>query len=676
MKTYRFPATQLFLVGATLVAAPAAANRPWEVHEPNSQLSIGRLPDPVRYLLEHQSNVQAAGLTNSFGIVNDAGRTEAGLYYLANRHNVFFDPAASLSTLDKWKAHFGFSPRNPGETLEAYRARVTEVVYYNEKELGLGRIMACSFFVDHEIGTNVPLPDPGLACYVTNTGESFGQAFGPGVADDPMDHAIANIHYRNTVVISYQPSLVAAHGEGYGVQFAVYGPDGALAYDAQLDHMGKRFQPGVCMGCHGGSYDLDKHLVKDGKFLPPRMTTFLYADVAPYRRQDQEWGFRAITNAMFYLNQGLSPANSILEPGQVSFLRAQYQMRSDESFATEDSVEAVPVKWRFAPRNPMDPNQPYDPEDTACPAGFTQDQSWCRVSPRTAAFYDTPFGGYKAADLYARVVNPYCEGCHQALKGWSAVTIGWGEWKSLWPAIEAVTFSGGPGKTKYSMPHAQITLKMFWESAVKPSGLRADGTERFKLWSDAQQAFAPNGAELLCFGYECPSAAALTQLAMTGSYMGNNVPVLERCFFHANCGDPLLADGSGSGRMCQVNVWGQTQCLDGCSAQVGCPKNGLNHQECVAPPTGGVGTCVTCGRLDQIACTAGPPCVEGFEANGVCVQCQSNSDCDGTTPICASSGSSAHHCVQCQSDVDCGFTAYCASTNECVERPFGRRAAR
>ena len=47
-------------------------------------------------------------------------------------------------TLDAWKAAFNIPVRNPGETLEAYRARTNVVVYYNKNELGLGRELGCA----------------------------------------------------------------------------------------------------------------------------------------------------------------------------------------------------------------------------------------------------------------------------------------------------------------------------------------------------------------------------------------------------------------------------------------------------------------------------------------------------------------------------------------------------
>src|SRR3954464_486912 len=78
--------------------------------------------------------------------------------------------ATAPLTFEDWKAAFNIPARNPGETLEAYRARTDVVVYYNKNELGLGRELGCAEFIDdYSDGT----PRLGVACYVSNYGTAF-----------------------------------------------------------------------------------------------------------------------------------------------------------------------------------------------------------------------------------------------------------------------------------------------------------------------------------------------------------------------------------------------------------------------------------------------------------------------------------------------------------------------
>src|SRR6185436_1958407 len=73
-------------------------------------------------------------------------------------------------TLAEWKRVFGFSVRGVTEDLAAYRQRTGTVVYYNRNELGLGRELGCSEFVD---GMKDGQPVKGVACFVVNYGTYF-----------------------------------------------------------------------------------------------------------------------------------------------------------------------------------------------------------------------------------------------------------------------------------------------------------------------------------------------------------------------------------------------------------------------------------------------------------------------------------------------------------------------
>src|SRR5262249_33892829 len=154
--------------------------------------------------------------------------------------------------------------------------RASVAVYYNEPDLGLGRELGCSSFVDVDAAGS-PLSPPGLACYVTNYGEAFNDE--PNAMRDALDHA----RPKNTVCISYQPSLPA----GSRVNFAIYDGSGRRAGTARLDSFGSRPLPGICTNCHGGVYDASRHLATGARFLPVDVVDIRYPADAPYRQVDQ-----------------------------------------------------------------------------------------------------------------------------------------------------------------------------------------------------------------------------------------------------------------------------------------------------------------------------------------------------------------------------------------------------
>ena len=164
------------------------------------------------------------------------------------------------ATLELWKAQFHFTPRAPGEALQAFRDRTGISVYYNINELGLGRELGCAEFPDGA-GT-------GQACFVTN----YGIGFNDGAA--ALERAIEGATPKNTVCITRRPSL----GPEYEVQFYVFGPDGKAQSWAQLDTLGPRPHPQVCTECHGGAYDEQTKLAKGAHFLPLYPDVVLYAE--------------------------------------------------------------------------------------------------------------------------------------------------------------------------------------------------------------------------------------------------------------------------------------------------------------------------------------------------------------------------------------------------------------
>jgi hypothetical protein len=320
---------------------------------------------------------------------------------------------------EDWKTTFGFSSRTAGESLEAYRQRTNVVVYYNRNELGLGRELACADFVDGTDPNGQPIK--GVACYVTNYGSVFrDQAHS-------LAEAIEGKHPRNTVCISWRPSMQP----GYEVQFYVYGPDGARLDWAQLDNHGPRPHPQVCMNCHGGVYDEEKHLAKHARFLPmdPNIVTFASGGSTPpsLTREGQEESIRLAN---------LASTRTPLSPGQQELLQELYGGQIQVPGAVSRN-SWVPVAWRG---NPVD------------------------------------------EQLFDKVVKPYCGTCHLALQTAmdGSTLYSYNLFRSPQDLRRFPLASVLCGT--FGMPNAQPTMVNFWDPQKGSVGIMG---RRFPAAADA-----------------------------------------------------------------------------------------------------------------------------------------------------------------------------------------------
>ncbi|MEO7731790.1 MAG: hypothetical protein ABIY55_12510 [Kofleriaceae bacterium] len=272
-------------------------------------------------------------------------------------------------TLDAWKTAFNIPARNPGETLEAYRARAGVVIYYNKNELGLGRELGCAEFDDGEARDGAR--QVGVACYVSN----YGTAFRDVVNSLPL--AIEGIHQKNTVCITWRPSLPVS----YQVQFYTYNGDGLRRESAQLDTLGPRPVPQVCMSCHGGSYDAERHLARNARFLPLDPNVVLWA--APgspggVTRAAQEERIRTMN---------LLSTRSPLTPQQDVMLDELYRGKLDVAGAV--TVNAwVPPAWDDSPQHRQLFDKVIKPNCTTCHAAMQTAPSGDTLA--IYSLFDTP----------------------------------------------------------------------------------------------------------------------------------------------------------------------------------------------------------------------------------------------------------------------------------------------
>lgn len=414
-----------------LVSASGATSAPPALPVPSSLLD--QIHTANRGLLRGQ---RADGLPTIEGTEMDPLITEARRYYdtiripdLAAR-KPGSPEATAPATFEDWKQALGFEPQRPDEDRAAFRKRTGVVVYYNRNELGLGRELGCVRFT--EVDRHGAKPSRGIACFVTNYGRGFGEG------KPSLDMAVRGDEPRNTVCIIYRPAL----GMGYEIQFYVFGPTGHRQEWAQLDTLGPRPHPLVCMNCHGGEYDAERHLAVNAHFLPldPSLVDFTGDSGPELTRAGQEERIRAV-NAL--------STETPLTPAQRDMLGGLYAGRVQT--AGQPATEHwVPAAWSATPED---------------------------------------------HDFYDAVVKPYCATCHLAAQAspdgrtlWSYKVF---QTPAAFNAASLIDYICGD----FSMPNAQATARAFWGGAraVRVGGLGfPSAADAFLAHEGVDRARCPN----------------------------------------------------------------------------------------------------------------------------------------------------------------------------------------
>jgi glucose/arabinose dehydrogenase len=186
---------------------------------------------------------------------------------------------------------------------------------------------------------------------------------------DDKDKGKANL---GTVTMNVSP-------EGF-TRFYVFSPDGVLQPFAILDAEGKKFVPGVCNTCHGGHYQGPGSSADLGSIFREFEPGLLQERPGITRDQaEKEW---------FDLNQAIKSANS----------------------AIHSEAEGAPVGTDHA-RNAM-----IDYVTAMYPTGAPPAVSVHDPAHQPREWID---GGDNSAlaetkrDLFTKLVNPYCMGCHR-----------------------------------------------------------------------------------------------------------------------------------------------------------------------------------------------------------------------------------------------------------------------
>lgn len=281
------------------------------------------------------------------------------------------------ATLDAFITRYGF----PGGE--------TSAVYYNAGDLGIGREMHCR---------STQVPAGGLACYVGNYG-TFG-----GDRDEALTLMLAGDAPFATVAMVYTPPITAPNA----VSFMVYGANGQLVNEAQLDSFGDNTSiPQNCINCHGGGsrYDPATNAVIGARFLPFDPAAFSYAARSDLTLIAQEQQFRQLNRLV------------------------------DQAAPTKGVRELIAGMFPA--------NKPYDP--SFVPPGWAAKPADARV--------------------YREVIAPYCRGCHASFDD-DATDLVFSTADSVrtrWSSMMTHLCGTGP----LGMPAAEQTTRAFFNSSAR-----------------------------------------------------------------------------------------------------------------------------------------------------------------------------------------------------------------
>ncbi|MBK6690192.1 MAG: hypothetical protein IPG45_37350 [Deltaproteobacteria bacterium] len=319
----------------------------------------------------------------------------SGLPYLGLRANSPAQAAAYNTTVD--------APDDLADWISSRGFPAGEVVtkYYNRGDLGIGREMHC------RQQNNAPaLNKPDVACYVTNYGS---QEDNLADSNSALADAINGHNPFATVAMDYWSTATNK------VRFYTYGPTGDLVTEADLDSEAAKPTPGICLSCHGGTFDGGDDDVVGASFLPFDLENF---------------GF-------------VQPTGGVVLPGPVYTKDGQQEeFRQLNLMVRATNPPAATVElidgWYGGLVGLQTPGTVQDP--TFVPAGWSTEPV-----------------AYRAA------IAPYCRTCHVALATPGKPTIDFNTSAELGGAALAESYVC----SSHIMPHADVTRRLFWASDAR-----------------------------------------------------------------------------------------------------------------------------------------------------------------------------------------------------------------
>lgn len=296
----------------------------------------------------------------------------ADAYYAA------VDPNAERTTIEDFKRKNCFVAGNPACAAETI-GHDAHVVFRDSKDLGYGRNMyarrnsdgSVAFFVEN---------------YVIALQPGSASNYGPVNVDAAVNQN--REYFRGTNAIEFSPLDPANPASAKITRFFTYNPAGTRITSADLDGRGVKHMPGMCWVCHGGrTLPLDENgdfpllALRSAKFNQLELDTFDYSALAGYTQAAQETAFRTINGFVHDSYTDMS-ARDDAEAGK---WYAGFALDIAEGRYGGAGLPALTYQTDYVP------------------AGWQQT-------------VDRPQG---VAQLYKRVIEPHCVGCH-ALQGGNA----------------------------------------------------------------------------------------------------------------------------------------------------------------------------------------------------------------------------------------------------------------
>ncbi|HEX7150276.1 MAG TPA: hypothetical protein VF618_02225 [Thermoanaerobaculia bacterium] len=219
--------------------------------------------DPVN--LPYYGDINATGLPSFLTGPNGQFNPSTGAQDAIDYYNTIDPGNLTNPTLSQWWTNHGFSGVD-GSGGDASAA------YLNFNDLGFGRNMNCK------------VTGADLACFVTNYGLPDQNLANADAAElqDPAQRGA-------TVAMEY----IASEPADRRVRFYVYAPGnpataGKLEF-ADLDGLGPKPVPHLCVVCHGGSYDSTAQNVVNARFREFDLPSFKYSSA-------RSWDFSGPNN--------------------------------------------------------------------------------------------------------------------------------------------------------------------------------------------------------------------------------------------------------------------------------------------------------------------------------------------------------------------------------------------
>jgi len=276
----------------------------------------------------------------------------------------------------------------------------TVATYYNRGDLGFGRDMHCR-------GTSY-----GKACYVTNYG-TVEDGLDDLANGSALNDALAHSNPGATVAMEWHRD---AGPDDNPVRFFVYSPrsyscdrffcgwrGGGLVDEIALDGGAPQAVPGVCMNCHGGTFDPGDFWtparVVGAQFLPFDVESFAYHDDRPQWTQEQ-----AFRNLNLLVKETLPVGSTSWDLIEGWYAGGSPTFKGDY----------IPPGWR---------------------------------------------GSTEAGDLYKTVYRPYCQMCHTAQSNAPKTFPDF--------VAQRGTIAYETSAASTLMPHSEVTFEAFWKSGAR-----------------------------------------------------------------------------------------------------------------------------------------------------------------------------------------------------------------